>query len=154
MSTITPSNYGWFYNIIHSHTLKLGYGITSRQDPWDRLMEYSRSCGAGQQFCNLYYGKISEIRDLERYVKKQWYRYRLDEFSDEKLEWLDPVHKIELIDLEILVAEQILNYPYLSIKKVKKEFTPFSVDNQGLFETIIINPNKFLEDVKVDKKRK
>ena len=97
---------------------------------------------------------MTEIRDLERYVKKQWYRYRLDEFSDEKLEWLDPIHKIELIDLEILVAEQILNYPYLSIKKVKKEFTPFSVDNQGLFETIIINPNKFLEDVKVDKKRK
>lgn len=145
MSTTIHSNYGWFYNIIQSHTLVLGYGITSRQDPWERLMEYSRSCSAKQEFCNLYYGKISEIRDLERYVKKQWNKYRLDEFSDEKLEWLDPIHKIELIDLEILVANQIINYPYSSIKKVKKHFLPFSVDNQGLFDTININPDKFLE---------
>jgi hypothetical protein len=147
MSTITHSDYGWFYNIIQAQTLVLGYGITSRQDPWDRLMEYSRSCAAPQQFCNLYYGNIRQIRDLERYVKRQWNKFRLDEFSDEKLEWLDPKHKIELIDLEKFVADRIKNYPYDTIRKVKREFVPFSVDNQGLFDTINTNSNKYLEDI-------
>ena len=91
MLTTIHSDNGWFYNIIQAQTLVLGYGITSRADPWDRLMEYSRSCAAPQQFCNLYYGNIRQIRDLERYVKRQWNKFRLDEFSDEKLEWLDQI---------------------------------------------------------------
>lgn len=147
MSTLTHSDNGWFYNIIQAQTLVLGYGITSRPDPWDRLMEYSRSCAAPQQFCNLYYGDMRQIRDLERYVKRQWNKYRLDEFSDEKLEWLDPKHKIELVDLEKFVADRIIHYPYDTIRKVKREFVPFSVDNQGLFENIDLTPEKFLEDI-------
>lgn len=147
MSTIILSDYAWFYNIIQAQTLVLGYGITTREDPWDRLMEYSRSCPAPQQFCNLYYGKVSQIKDLERYVKSQWNKYRLDEFSDRKLEWLDPKHKIELSDLENFVADQIINYPYDTIRKVKKELMPFSVDSQGLFDNINVTPDKFLEDI-------
>ena len=92
------SDYAWFYNIIQAQTLVLGYGITTREDPWDRVMEYSRSVAAKQQFCNLYYGKVSQIKDLERNVKTQWNKFRLDEFSDKKLEWLDPKWKIELIE--------------------------------------------------------
>jgi hypothetical protein len=147
MSTLTHSDNGWFYNIIQAQTLVLGYGITSRADPWDRLMEYSRSCAAPQQFCNLYYGNIRQIRDLERYVKRQWNKFRLDEFSDEKLEWLDPKYKIEVSDLEKFVADRVVNYPYDTIRKVKKEFVPFSVDSQGLFDLISLNPDKFLEDI-------
>jgi hypothetical protein len=154
MSTTILSDYSWFYNIIQAQTLVLGYGITTRPDPWDRVMEYSRSCAAKQQFCNLYYGKTRQIQDLERYVKSQWNKYRLDEFSYKKLEWIDPKWKIELIDLENFVADQILNYPYDTIKKVKKEFLPFSVDNQGAFQNINTNPDFFLEEVKLTKKRK
>lgn len=147
MSTIILSDYAWFYNIIQAQTLVLGYGITTREDPWDRLMEYSRSCAAPQQFCNLYYGKVSQIKDLERYVKSQWNKYRLDEFSDRKLEWLDPKHNIELVDLENFVADQIINYPYDTIRKVKKEFMPFSVDSQGRFDNINVTPDKFLKKI-------
>jgi hypothetical protein len=154
MSTTILSDYSWFYNIIQAQTLVLGYGITTRADPWDRLMEYSRSCAAKQQFCNLYYGKTRQIIDLERYVKSQWNKYRLDEFSDRKLEWLDPKWKIEVIDLENFVADQIINYPYDTIRKVKTEFLPFSVDNQGVFQNISTNPNFFLEEVRLTKKRK
>jgi hypothetical protein len=154
MSTTILSDYSWFYNIIQAQTLVLGYGITTRADPWDRVMEYSRSCAAKQQFCNLYYGKTRQIIDLERYVKSQWNKYRLDEFSDRKLEWLDPKWKIEIIDLENFVADQIINYPYDTIRKVKKEFLPFSVDNQGIFQSINTNPDFFLEEVKLTKKRK
>jgi hypothetical protein len=147
MSTTTHSDYGWFYNIVQAQTLILGYGITSRPDPWDRLMEYSRSCAAPQQFCNLYYGNMRQIRDLERYVKKQWNKFRLDEFSDEKLEWLDPKYKINIADLEVFVADRIVNYPYDTIRKVKRQYTPFSVDMQKTFELITTNPDKFLETI-------
>jgi len=147
MSIILPYDSAWFYNIVQAQTLTLGYGITIRPDPWDRVIEYSRACAAAQQFCNLYYGNINQIKDLERYVKTQWNKYRLDEFSDKKLEWLDPQHKIEVSDLEKLVADRIINYPYDTIRKVKKEFLPFSVDKQGLFDSIDLNPDKFLEDV-------
>lgn len=147
MSTLTHSDNGWFYNIIQAQNLVLGYGISSRPDPWDRLMEYSRSCAAPQQFCNLYYGNFRQIRDLERYVKRQWNKFRLDEFSDDKLEWLDPKFKIEVVDLEKFIADRVINYPYDTIRKVKKEFIPFSVDSQGLFDLISLNPDKFLEDI-------
>jgi hypothetical protein len=147
MLPIILSDYAWFYNITQAQTLVLGYGITRREDPWERLMEYSRSVAAKQQFCNLYYGKASQIKDLERYVKSQWNKFRLDEFSDKKLEWLDPKHKIEVSDLETFVAERIVNYPYDTIRKVKKEFVPFSVDNQGRFASINSNPDFFLEEV-------
>jgi len=110
-------------------------------------MEYSRSCAAPQQFCNLYYGNFRQIRDLERYVKRQWNKFRLDEFSDDKLEWLDPKFKIEVVDLEKFIADRVINYPYDTIRKVKKEFIPFSVDSQGLFDLISLNPDKFLEDI-------
>lgn len=143
LATNTHSDYGWFYNIIQAQTLVLGFGIIQRQDPWARLIEYSRPVHAPQQFCNLYYGKYSQIRDLERYVKNQWKQKLSDLFSDEKLEWFDPKWKVELVDLEKFVEQQILDYPYDTIKKVKKQFLPFTLNDQGLFDNININPDYF-----------
>jgi hypothetical protein len=154
LATSIPSDTGWFYNIIQAQTLVLGFGILSRQDPYDRLIEYSRPVHAPQQFCNLYYGKYSEIRNLERYVKNQWKDKLSDLFSDEKLEWFDPDAKVELKDLEHFVETAIVEYPYETIKKVKSKFIPFTLDNQGLFKNIEINPDYFLDEVKLDKKRK
>jgi hypothetical protein len=154
LATSTHSDYGWFYNIIQAQTLVLGFGILSREDPYDRLIEYSRPVHAAQQFCNLYYGRYSEIRNLERYVKNQWKDKLSDLFSDEKLEWFAPESKVELSDLEIFVETAIIDYPYETIKKVKKNFIPFTLDNQGLFKNIDIKPDFFLEEVSLTKKRK
>jgi hypothetical protein len=153
MSATTLSNYGWFYNIIQAQTLVLGYGITLRELPIDRLLEYSNHAAAPQQFVNLYYGEGHQIKDLERYVKNEWREYRL-ELSNEKLEWLDPVHGINLSDLENFVADRIVNYPYDTIKKVKSKFLPFTINSPYLFSNIKSNPDFYLENVKVDKKRK
>lgn len=155
MTSVTsiPSDCGWFYNIIQAQTLVLGFGILSRDDPYDRLIEYSRPVHARQQFCNLYYGKYSEIRNLERYVKNQWKEKLSDLFSDEKLEWFDPDAKVELRDLEIFVETAIVEYPYDTIKKVKRKFIPFTLDNQGLFKNIDLNPDFFLEEVRLTKSK-
>ena len=150
MSVTTLSNHGWFYNIIQAQTLVLGYGITLRDLPVDRLLEYSNHVAAAQQFCNLYYGDVHQIKDLERYVKKQWAEYRL-ELSNDKLEWLDPVHRINLKDLENFVADRIINYPYDTIRKVKSKFLPFTINNPLLFSNINSNPYMFLEEVKLTK---
>lgn len=145
MSVTTHYEYGWFYNIIQAQTLVLGYGITLRELPIDRLLEYSNHAAAPQQFVNLYYGEAHQIKDLERYVKKEWKEYRL-ELSNEKLEWLDPVHKINLKDLEKIVKDRILGYPYDTIKKVKAKYLPFTINNPALFSNIKSNPSQYLED--------
>lgn len=152
--TNTNSENGWFYNIIQAQTLVLGFGITSRSDPYDRLIEYSRPVCAAQQFCNLYYGNFKQIRDLERYVKNQWGEYLSDMFSDDRLEWFDPKHQIELKQLEQFVEQRIVEYPYDTIKKVKKVYTPFTLDDQGFFSKIDTNPDFFLEEVRLTKNAK
>jgi hypothetical protein len=146
MSETTLSNYGWFYNIVQAQTLVLGYGITLRDQPVDRLLEYSNHAAAAQQFINLYYGDIHQIKALERYVKKQWSEYRL-ELSNEKLEWLDPKWGLNLSDLEQFVADRIINYPYDTIKKVKTKYLPFTINNPNLFTNIQSNPELFLDEV-------
>ena len=151
MSQTILSNCGWFYNIIQAQTLVLGYGITLRDQPIDRLLEYSNHVAAPQQFCNLYYGNIHQIKDLERYVKTEWSEFRL-ELSNDKLEWLDPKFKINLKDLENFVADRIVNYPYDTIKKVKSKFLPYTINNPNLFLNINSNPDFFLDNVKLDKK--
>ena len=147
------SDYGWFYNIIQAQTLVLGYGITLRELPIDRLLEYSNAVAAPQSFVNLYYGQKHQIKDLERYVKTEWSEYRL-ELSNDKLEWLDPKWKINLRDLEVFVADRIVNYPYDTIKRVKAKFVPYTINNPNLFLTVQSNPDYFLEEVKLDKKHK
>lgn len=153
MSETTLSNYGWFYNIVQAQTLVLGYGITLRDQPVDRLLEYSNHAAAAQQFINLYYGDVHQIKALERYVKKQWSEYRL-ELSNEKLEWLDPKWGINLKDLEDMVADRIVNNPYDTIRKVKSKFLPYTINHPNLFDNINSNPDYFLEEVKVNRKRK
>jgi hypothetical protein len=146
-------NYGWFYNIIQAQTLVLGYGITLRELPVDRLLEYSNHAAAPQQFINLYYGDAHQIKDLERYVKKQWSDFR-QELSNDKLEWLDPKWGLNLSDLEQFVADRIINYPYDTIKKVKTKYLPFTINNPNLFTNIQSNPELFLDEVKLTRKRK
>lgn len=147
------SDFGWFYNIIQAQTLVLGYGITLRELPIDRLLEYSNAVAAPQSFCNLYFGNAYQIKDLERYVKTEWSEQRL-ELSNNKLEWLDPKWGIDVSDLEHIVADRIVNYPLDTIKKVKAQFLPYGINNPNLFATIKSNPDYFLEEVKLTKKRK
>ena len=148
MSTTIPSDYGWFYIIVQAQTLVLGYGITSRPDPVDRLLEYSRSVAAPQTFITLYHGRMKQIRDLERYVKNEWKEYRLELFSNEKLEWLDPKYKIDVPDLRKFIEQRIVGYPYATIKVVKKQLMPLTIDRGGFFDSISVDPNRFLEDIK------
>jgi hypothetical protein len=117
------------------------------------LLEYSNHAAAPQQFINLYYGDAHQIKDLERYVKKQWSDFRL-ELSNDKLEWLDPKWGLNLSDLEQFVADRIINYPYDTIKKVKTKYLPFTINNPNLFTNIQSNPELFLDEVKLTRKRK
>jgi hypothetical protein len=152
---IVLSDYGWFYIIVQAQTLALGYGITFRPQPIERLLEYARHVCAHQSFSILYYGKKSQIKDLERYVKSEWVEFRSDLFSDKKLEWLDPIYKKEIWELEELIHERIVNYPYHTIKRVKQKFMPLTTANRiEQFSNITTNPDFYLEQVHLTKRKK
>ena len=149
-----PSNDSWLYIIVQAQTLVLGYGITTRADPAERLLEYSRPVASPQTFIDLYYGSTEQIRDLENFIKTEWKRFRMGIFSDKKLEWLDPKHNIDIEDLQHFIANAIVNYPYDSIKKIKPQFLPFMIEHAGMFSTIDLNPDRFLDKIKLDNRRK
>jgi hypothetical protein len=145
MSQTILSDYGWFYIIVQAQTLVLGYGITVRADPVERLLEYTKPVCAPQTFHTLYYGKIRQIRDLENYVKNEWRYYRNENFSDRKLEWLAPKHKINISDLEKLIEKRIVEYPYDTIRRIKRNLMPLTIYKSGFFDSIIVDPNRFLD---------
>lgn len=151
----TPlSDNSWMYIIVQAQTLVLGYGITTRTEPADRLLEYSRAVAAPQTFVDLYYGSTEQIRDLENFVKTEWRRFRMSLFSDKKLEWIDPKHGIDIEDLQNFIANAVVNYPYDTIKKVKPQFLPYMIEHAGMFATIDQNPDRFLNKIKLDKRHK
>lgn len=149
-----PSDNSWMYIIVQAQTLVLGYGITTRAEPADRLLEYSRAVASPQTFVDLYYGSTEQIKDLENFVKTEWRRFRMSLFSDKRLEWLDPKYNIDIEDLQYFIANAVVNYPYDTIKKVKPQFLPYMIEHAGTFSTIDQNPDHFLDKIKLDKKRK
>jgi hypothetical protein len=142
------------YIIVQAQTLVLGYGITTRANPADRLLEYSRPVAAPQTFVDLYYGQTAQITDLESFIKTEWARFRMKLFSDKKLEWLDPKHNIDIEDLQHFIANVVVNYPYDTVKKVKPQFLPYTIENENLFAAIDAVPEKFLDEIRLDKRRK
>jgi hypothetical protein len=149
-----PSDNSWMYIIVQAQTLVLGYGITTRANPADRLLEYSRPVAAPQTFVDLYYGQTAQITDLESFIKTEWARFRMKLFSDKKLEWLDPKHNIDIEDLQHFIANVVVNYPYDTVKKVKPQFLPYTIENENLFAAIDAVPEKFLDEIRLDKRRK
>ena len=149
-----PSDNSWLYIIVQAQTLVLGYGITTRADPADRLLEYSRPVAAPQTFVDLYYGQTEQITALESFIKTEWARFRMKLFSDKKLEWLDPKHNIDIEDLQHFIANVVVNYPYDTVKKVKPQFLPYTIENANLFAAIDAVPEKFLDEIRLDKRRK
>ena len=126
----------WFYILELSHNNIKGFGITTSAER--RLKKgYCYPSASIQTFCNLYYGKRSQIQALERWFKNQ-YRSDLLVLIDRKLEWIDP--KSELNDLQKMVKiieDRIVSCNYTEIYRIKKEYLPFS-------------PSKVFKDIKDD----
>ena len=140
----------FFYIIKLSHNGVLGYGITS--DPQSRLQDYISHSAEPQEFTRLYYGDNLAINALETYVKKQWKPYS-KKLNNWVLEWIDPKHNKTVEELVALVDDKILGHP-LPVKKVKDDFLPFNYPSDITRENLEFAPDKYLAEVKVDKKRK
>jgi hypothetical protein len=125
-----------------------GFGITTNAER--RLRKgYSYPSASIQTFCNLYYGKRSQIEALERWFKNE-YRSELLVLIDRKLEWIDP--KSELNDLRKIVKtieDRIISSNYTEIYRIKKDFLPFSPSK--IFKDIKDTPELYLEHIKLDK---
>lgn len=134
----------WFYILELSHNNIKGFGITTSAER--RLKKgYCYPSASIQTFCNLYYGKRSQIQALERWFKNQ-YRSDLLVLIDRKLEWIDP--KSELNDLQKMVKiieDRILSCNYTEIYRIQKEHLPFSPSK--VFKDIKDDPALFLEQL-------
>jgi predicted GIY-YIG superfamily endonuclease len=144
----------WFYIIKTSHNDTLGFGITTHLAK--RLVDgYCNPSAAKQEFALLYYGENLHINQLEKYVKRYYFKQRLN-FTNtrtRKLEWIDPIHKVSMQDLVDVVEDRITGFP-LPIKRIRKKFLPFTIEKSSIFDTMSDNSDLFLEQVKLDKKRK
>ena len=134
----------WFYMLELLHNNIKGFGITTNEEK--RLKKgYCYPSASIQTFCNLYYGKRSQIQALERWFKNQ-YRSDLLVLIDRKLEWIDP--RSELNDLQKMVKiieDRILSCNYTEIYRIKKEHLPFSPSK--VFKDIKDDPALFLEQL-------
>lgn len=134
----------WFYLLELKHNSVKGFGITTNEER--RLTKgYCYPSASIQEFCNLYYGKHSQIQALERWFKHE-YRSELLVLIDKKLEWVDT--KSELNDIEKMVTvieDRIRVAGYTEIYRVKAEHLPYKPSNY--FKDIKTDPNKYLEPV-------
>ena len=134
----------WFYILELSHNNIKGFGITTSAER--RLKKgYCYPSASIQTFCNLYYGKRSQIQALERWFKNQ-YRSDLLVLIDRKLEWIDP--NSELNDLQKMVKiieDRIVSCNYTEIYRIKKEHLPFSPSK--VFKDIKDDPAMYLETI-------
>jgi len=134
----------WFYLLELSHNNIKGFGITTNEER--RLKKgYCYPSASIQTFCNLYYGKRSQIEALERWFKNQ-HRSQLLVLIDRKLEWIDP--SSELNDLQKLVStieDRIVVCNYTEIYRVKSNHLPYRPSKY--FSNIKNDPDKFLETI-------
>jgi|FreactTroBogLake_1042271.scaffolds.fasta_scaffold49299_2 hypothetical protein len=145
MQQITLSgDCSWFYVLELSHNKVKGFGITGSVER--RLRKgYCYPSASIQTFCNLYYGKRSQVQALERWFKNE-YRSELLVLVDKKLEWIDP--KSELNDLKKIVdtiESRIVACNYTELYRVKANHLPFRPSKY--FADIKTNPDFFLEHI-------
>jgi hypothetical protein len=134
----------WFYILELSHNNIKGFGITTSAER--RLKKgYCYPSASIQTFCNLYYGKRSQIQALERWFKNQ-YRSDLLVLIDRKLEWIDP--NSDLNDLQKMIKiieDRIVSCNHTEIYRIKKEHLPFSPSK--VFKDIKDDPAMYLETI-------
>jgi len=145
MSKITLSGEcSWFYMLELSHNKIKGFGITKNAE--QRLCKgYCYPSASIQTFCNLYYGKRSQIQALERWFKNE-YRSELLVLIDRKLEWIDPNSELDDLQKMIkIIEDRILACNYTEIYRVKSKYLPYQPSKY--FAEVKNDPDRFLEDI-------
>ena len=131
----------------------LGYGITI--NPKKRSKQYSDHSGTEQEFCNLYYGKLIQIKALESIIKQR-VASKTHKIYGEPVEWISPKSKMSIEEMVKLVNSTI-KAENLDVSPIKDDYLPFSnLDHHRKLtvKELNANPTLYLETIKVDKKRK
>lgn len=151
----------FFYIILTAHYIKygdalvqlLGYGITI--NPKKRSKQYSDHSGTEQEFCNLYFGSVLQIKALESIIKQR-VASKTHRIYGEPVEWISPKAGMSVLELTNLVNNTIKEEG-LDIRSLKDDFLPFSnLDHHRKVtaKELNANPEMYLEIKNIDKKRK
>jgi len=141
----------FFYIIETAHYIKygdvfvqlLGYGITI--NPKKRSKQYSDHSGIEQEFCNLFFGPIQQIKTLESIIKQR-VASKTHKIYGEPVEWISPKAQMSIDDLLTLVNDTI-DQEGFNIKSLREEFLPF--DNlehhrKVTAKELAMNPDMYL----------
>ena len=151
----------FFYIILTAHYIKfgdalvqiLGYGITI--NPKKRSSQYSDHSGTEQEFCNLYFGSVLQIKALESIIKQR-VASKTHKIYGQPVEWISPKANMSVNELIKLVNDTIKEEG-LDIRAIKDDFLPFSnLDHHRkvTVKELVNNPDMYLETKALDKKRK
>ena len=134
----------FFYIMVLTHNLKVGFGITGTVN--DRIQAYIAMTAELQAFKYMYYGPKADIEEVERMLKAEWKRYLWTVFKGNKwdLEVLDPVHNLTAEDVKKWVDAKIKKLQ-LPIREVKDIWLPYQGDKRVSRKFINLNPNMYLK---------
>lgn len=148
----------FFYIIETAHYIKygdafvqlLGYGITI--NPKKRSKQYSDHSGIEQEFCQLFFGPIQQIKTLESIIKQR-VASKTHKIYGEPVEWISPKAEMTVDDMLTLVKDTIDQQGF-DIKSLKEEYLPFdNLEHQRKItpKELIANPEMYLVNHAVDK---
>ena len=133
----------FFYIMIFSHNLKVGFGITGNVH--NRIFDYIAGSAELQAFKYLYYGPKTDINELERTLKSIWksHMWKIQKGNTWTLEILDPKSGKTAEDVKKWLDNQIatLNLP---IRVIKDEWLPYQGDKRVSRKFIDLNSDLYL----------
>lgn len=134
----------FFYIMVFSHNLKVGFGITG--SVYSRIFDYIGMSAELQSFKYLYYGPKSDIDELELTLKSMWksYMWKIHKGNTWTLEILDPISGKTAEDVKSWLDAQIKLHN-LPIKEVKNEWLPYKGDKRVTRKYIDLNHELYLK---------
>lgn len=150
----------FFYVMLTTHYVKygddlvqiLGYGITT--NPKKRSKQYSDHSGVEQEFAQLYFGDINQIKTLETIVKQR-VASKAHKIYGNDVEWINPKFNMKLQDL-VKIVNDVIDQERFAVRSLREEYLPF--DNLDHHKRITAkelssSPDTYLAPNSLDKKR-
>lgn len=136
----------FFYIMVMSHNLKVGFGITKNPE---RVDDYTAHCLEDQCFKFLFYGPEDEIEDIEDAFKQKHRKILIKKLKRKKwrLEGIDSKESsMSAEDVKIWVEKFIIDNKFKT-QRIQDSWLPYSGNKRVSRKNITISPELYLETV-------
>jgi len=138
----------FFYIMVMSHNLKVGFGITKNPE---RVDDYTAHCLEDQCFKFLFYGPVDEIEDIEESFKQKHRKILIEKIKRKSKKWrlegIDPKKSsMSAEDVKAWAEEFIISNKFKT-QRVQDAWLPYSGDKRLSRKNITISPELYLEKI-------